>query len=171
MDDLSLKNHTCCFTGHREIGGISKIKLGIHISLAIQYCLDKGIYRFLCGGARGFDTVAAVYVHHLKATHPEVELHLILPCRDQNKGWSTEDNRRYYAIMGLADSIHYVRNTYTRSCMKERNAYMVDHSTACICFYDENQPKTGTGQTVRMAKSQGLLTLNLYSACTDSAEI
>jgi uncharacterized phage-like protein YoqJ len=162
---------TCCFTGHRAISRDEKELTSEMIKNTVRYLVRRGVRYFTVGGALGFDTVAAVYVHHLKATHPEVELHLVLPCRDQNKGWSTEDNRRYYAIMGVADSIHYIHDTYTRSCMKERNAYMVDHSTACICFYDENQPKTGTGQTVRMAKSKGLLTLNLYSACTESVEI
>jgi len=38
--------------------------------------------------------------------------------------------------------------------MKERNQYMVDNSAYCICAL--TRPVSGTAQTVRYAKQQGL---------------
>ena len=155
------RNHTCCFTGHRDMGNFSKLRLGHDIEVAVRKCLDLDIYRFLCGGARGFDAIAAAHVHRLQRTNPKIELHLILPCRDMTRGWKTEDVRLHYAILGVANSVTYLNDTYYDGCMRERNVYMIEHSTACICYYNEKNSRSGTGQTVRLAQKKGLLLTNV----------
>ena len=49
--------------------------------------------------------------------------------------------------------------------MKERNQKLVDLAdTLCICYWNENDNRSGTGQTVRMAEKKGLIIKNLCKA-------
>ena len=155
-----MRNHSCCFTGHRQIAAEDVDTLGQRIERAVLKCLELGIYRFYNGGAVGFDTVAAAHVLRLKQFHPEIELHMVLPCREQTAKWSSQQSRTHYNILSRATSVEYVSNAYTPTCMKERNYRMVEASCACICYYDPRHSASGTGQTVREAQRKGLLLLN-----------
>ena len=48
---------------------------------------------------------------------------------------------------------------YYNGCMQVRNRYLVDHSSACICYL--NNLRSGTAYTVKYAESQGLQIINL----------
>ena len=65
----------------------------------------------------------------------------------------------YRSLLSEADGIVYVTEEYTLDCMKERNFFMVDNSTYCICAFTKEI--SGTGQTVRDARQQGLEIINV----------
>ena len=154
-----MRNHTCCFTGHRDLSGLNLPLLGQKIERAILKCLELGIYRFENGMALGFDTIAALHVLRLREYHPEIKLDLIIPCRDQCKNWTTRQTVIYRDIIGQADSVTYLSDVYYDGCMRARNYRMVDDSCACICCYD-GRGRSGTAQTVNYAKKKGLLIMN-----------
>ena len=57
-----------------------------------------------------------------------------------------------------------VSQSYTKTCMKERNQRLIDLADVCVCWYDSvNRPHSGTGQTVRMAEKKGIRVINLLS--------
>lgn len=94
---------TCCFTGHRIIPAAVLPGLKEELEQAVREMVDRGVSRFLCGGARGFDTLAAQTVLQLKREYPTLELFLVLPCRDQARGWSSEEAIQYEAVRRRAE--------------------------------------------------------------------
>ena len=89
------KNKTACFTGHRQIPAEDEQKIRTRLEEVIADLISEGIGCFSCGGALGFDTVAAQAVLRAKETHPQIKLILILPFPEQGRRW-TEQNRRTY---------------------------------------------------------------------------
>ena len=53
------KTQTCCFTGHRKIPMLDRMRISRQLDTTIQKLVDEGICYFGAGGALGFDTMAA----------------------------------------------------------------------------------------------------------------
>lgn len=151
---------TCCFTGHRIIAKADQELLAAALRMEILHLYEKGITEFCTGGAKGFDMMAAEAVLALRKTQP-VHLHLILPCRDQCRGWPLSLRMRYDAILEAADSVHYIADTYTEDCMRLRNEAMVEASAYCICYLQRD--KGGTAYTVKKARQAGLEIIHLLT--------
>ena len=156
---------TCCFTGHRII----KItpELVQRLRDAVVDVIGKGVTEFYDGGAIGFDMLAAETVIELKAEYPDIKLHMLLPCpsEEQIKGWNKSQIARYEQIMQAADSVSVVSAHYTRDCMKQRNERLVELADCCICYCTNH--RSGTGQTVRMAKDKGIEVKNIFKNGSD----
>ncbi len=118
-----------------------------------------GIQGFICGGALGFDTLAAEAVLELKNHLPELTLTLALPFRGQSSRWTSINKERYIKILNSADEIIYVSEEYSPFCMRKRNRFMVEHSSVCVCFLTEADG--GTAYTVSYALNKGLNVINL----------
>ncbi len=125
---------TVCFTGHRSIPYKDAYKIPHELKAVMEQLINRGAYRFLAGGAMGFDTVAALCVCELKEKHPHIRLELILPCRDQTRLWEEDSRRLYDMILKMADCAEYVQESYSSSCMHERNRRLVDSSEVCIAY-------------------------------------
>ena len=104
----------------------------------------------------------------MREKNPEIRLILALPCRDQTGNWlklppdqATEALRAYQKIKGEADAICFVNDFYFDGCMRERNRFMIERSSFCIGYYN-GYPKSGAGQTWRMAEKAGLKLYNVY---------
>ena len=149
----------CCFTGHRKIPEDERFLLRPRLQKTIQGLLNRDITTFYCGGALGFDTLAAQAVLKARRFHPQVKLILALPCRDQAEHWREADRLLYESVKRRADDVVYLSERYTRSCMFERNRYMVDHSDVCVCYCTSDQG--GTAYTVQYARCRGVPVINL----------
>lgn len=149
-----MRDKTCCFTGHRKLPEVGRAEIALKTTEVIEELLSEGYYRFCAGGALGFDKLAALTVLLMKDLSPQIELHLILPCKDQARSWSPMDQACYLHILSRADSVTFASESYTRDCMHRRNRQLVDSSSACICYL--TRPTGGTACTVRYAQSQGL---------------
>ena len=121
--------------------------------------IEQGYRYFGCGGALGFDTLAAQTVLRLQEIYPEIRLILVLPCRDQTRGWKQADVAEYDRIMKAADKVTYTSEQYYSGCMHKRNRHLVDYSSLCICYLTEQSG--GTAYTVNYARSQGLKIINV----------
>jgi len=155
-----VKNQTCCFTGHQEID--SSIVLQLHGRLAdeiIYLICCQGVRYFVAGGALGFDTLAASTILALKPEFPEIQLILALPCKDQTRGWSDANIKKYNLIFSQADKIVYTSENRCRGCMQKRNRYLVDCSQFCVCYLTKTSG--GTAYTTNYAEKQGLIVINL----------
>ena len=153
-----MKTKTCCFTGHREIKeSIQKVVEVLKIEL--DKLIENGYCYFGAGGALGFDTIAAQTVLHLREQYPHIKLILVLPCIDQTKSWSYEDREVYEDIKQKADKVVYTSKDYSRGCMHKRNRHLVDSSSVCICYLNEN--KGGTFYTVNYANTKQLKIINI----------
>ena len=154
-----------CFTGHRSIKEpLSNLyrRLDRAIEKAIS---ENNASDFYAGGAVGFDMIAAMRVLRLKKKYRSVRLHLVLPCPipEMVTKWSDRDKITFDDILNRADSITVISDRYYDGCMRERNQRLVDLADClCICYWNKNDNRSGTGQTVRMAEKKGLNINNLY---------
>ncbi|MDE6580694.1 MAG: SLOG family protein [Ruminiclostridium sp.] len=73
--------------------------------------------------------------------------------------WKEEDKEIYESIKALADIVVYTSESYTPYCMYKRNRFLVDDSSACICYLTEKS--RGTFYTVGYAKKNNLTVLNI----------
>ena len=154
------REKTVCFTGHRKIPQKALPEVRSRLYSAVARLILDGYTDFVCGGAVGFDTLAAECVLGLKEKFPSIRLTLALPCRDQTVRWeSLQDLATYKRILGKADSVHYVQPFYTSGCMHERNRWMVDHSSVCIAYLTSK--KGGTLYTYNYAKKCAVCTINV----------
>lgn len=152
----------CSFTGHRVIADFHRERIQGLIGTAIKYAYVSGCREFLCGGALGFDTLAAKEIIKFRLSHRDVRLVLCLPCVDQADAWGEESREMYSYILESADEVIYASDSYTPICMRERNFLLASRCDILIAYY--GRQRSGTGQTVRMADSMGKEIINLYEA-------
>ena len=134
-------------------------KIAKRLEKAVIEAIEQGYRYFGCGGALGFDTLAAQTVLELKNEYPQIRLILVLPCRDQTRDWKEADIAEYERIMKAADKVTYTSEQYYSGCMHKRNRHLVDCSSLCICYLTEQSG--GTAYTVNYARSQGLKIINV----------
>ena len=157
------KHQTCFFTGHRDIVGADaqdterlQEVLREWLDRQVESMVYQGFSVFLCGGARGFDLLAAAAVLQAKHLyHPSLRLILLLPCREQTRGWNERDLALHLAVLERAEA-YYLQQDYDRACMHRRNRMLVDCSITGVAYYDERKERSGTGMTVRYAQSRGV---------------
>ena len=155
----SVRDYTCCFTGHRALPPEERGAIAYQLEQTVIMLIQAGIRFFGAGGARGFDTLAAQTILKLQRKYPHIKLILVLPCLSQTQGWRDEDIKVYESIKTAADKVTYTSEKYTQGCMHKRNRHLVDHSSICVCYLTEDWG--GTAFTVNYAKKQGLTVINL----------
>ena len=175
-------NKTCAFTGHRmhKLPGGSdeqspeRIELIKRMDDVILTLIEKmGVRHFITGMAIGVDMYAAERVLRLKDRYPDIRLEAAIPCRDQASRWSKSHRCLYERILSSCDSVTYLGQEYTSSCMILRNMYMVDNADYLFAVWDGS--KGGTGNTVKYAlkkqKHKGgitILRLDPNTLCLES---
>ena len=149
----------CCFTGHRTIEPSKSAALSAALDKHLETLVAEGFCEFRAGGARGFDTLAALRVLRLREKYPDCRLVLILPCRDQTKRWRAGERALWEQLVAEADSVHFLFESYTPECMHARNRALVDGSDLCMAYLTEN--RGGTLYTCSYALKNGVELLNL----------
>ena len=150
----NFKEKTCCFTGHRVIPTRARPWLGEELEQTLRRLIGEGVRYFGAGGALGFDTLAAGTVLRLKGEYPDVRLILVLPCRDQTRGWKEADVRRYRDILSRADKVVYTAERYSPGCMHRRNRHLVENSSVCVAYC--TRETGGSAYTAEYARQRGL---------------
>ncbi|MBR6729673.1 MAG: DUF1273 family protein [Clostridia bacterium] len=144
---------TCCFTGHRTLNLRTLPQLKQALSKSIEQLILAGYTSFGSGGALGFDLLAAEAVIKLKETYPDISLFLALPCRNQTKFWSEEQQKAYQRILSCSDEIVYTAEHYYTGCMHVRNRYLISRATCFLAYL--TQETGGTKYTVSEAEKAG----------------
>ncbi len=162
--------NSICFTGHRELSGIEKKLLAIRLSkILTKLARDHGLRDCYAGGAIGFDTVAALTVISVKRRIPELKLHLILPCENQEKSWNEEQKTAYYLVKEQADSVRVLAPFFYNGCMQMRNRELLESADLCIAYLRSGTSSGGSLNTVLQATKLGIPVINL--ADTESEEL
>ena len=155
---------TLCFTGHRKVPGksygewmgVDKVVRGV-----IRDAYDNGFRNFICGGAIGFDTLAATAVLEVMYEYTGIYLTLAIPFRNQPNRWPTEVRDKYDTIASQADKVVYVDEElgldnpgeYAANKMFIRNERMVDESSAMVaCVSDA--ATSGSSHCIKYAASK-----------------
>lgn len=160
------KQQTCCFTGHRVIPPEILPALTTELEAALHALIQQGFRYFGAGGALGFDTLAAETVLRLKAEYPHIRLILVLPCKDQTKGWPLKDVQRFQSLLGRADKVVYTAGLYQPGCMHRRNRHLVDNSAVCLAYCARSSG--GSAYTLNYARKQGLAVVQLAGSSLHS---
>lgn len=143
---------TCCFTGHRIISKSEVLRINEKLEKVCKSLIKQGYCRFICGGALGFDTIAALCVLRMRQEY-DIKLIIAVPCRNQSEHWKKSEIETYEKILGLADEVTVLSEKYTSLCMQNRNRFMVDRSSVCIAYL--NRTACGTAKTVSYAVDKG----------------
>ena len=155
---MDKRAETACFTGHR-IMKMASGEVRSRLSELLDMLIAKGVIYYGCGGALGFDTLAAEVVIEKKRVNPKVKLILVLPCQNQDAKWLPEQRARYSYIKTQADKIVYTSDTYYDGCMLKRNRHLVNNSGICVSLLERNSG--GTYYTVRYAMENNLKIYNI----------
>jgi uncharacterized phage-like protein YoqJ len=164
-----MKNKKCCFTGHRPKSlpwGYDETSADCYalkekLFAEIQNAIQNGYDHFIIGMAQGIDTYAGEVLILCKRIYPHITIEAAIPCANQSDKWSRTAIMRYENILSWCDKKTIVSKTYTSTCMLNRNKYMVDNSSMLIAVW--NGKSSGTGNTVRYAKSKNLTVVNLWN--------
>ena len=159
MNEHETLERCCCFTGHREIPSNEREALQKRLWGTLDTLIGQGVCYFAAGGARGFDTLAAQTVLALKQRHPHIRLILVLPCKDQTRGWNHADVKAYREILAQADKTVWLAERYYDGCMHVRNRRLVDHAAVCVCYL--KYAVGGTAYTVGYAREQKRRIINV----------
>lgn len=146
--EISNKEHSCCFSGHRKLPQEQLDEIGKRLKDKVIELIKQGVNTFYSGYASGFDTIAALTVNELKKEYPHIKLILVIP-------YSQEVKIPYDECICLAEK-------YRKGCFHIRNRYLVDNSSYCIYFLTKNTG--GTAYTVNYAKKQGLSVYNIFES-------
>ena len=148
-----------CFTGHRNISDETIEKLPELLEGVIEELCERGATVFRTGGARGFDTLAALKVLEMKERYPEIQLELVIPCANQTERWDMADERIYHYVMQNSDACRILFDDYIEGCMQERDRRLVEGSDVCVAFCSHN--RGGTAYTYAYALQEGIEIINL----------
>jgi len=155
------KNNTCCFTGprpHKFLFGTDEehpdcILLKSDLRKLIIMAIESNYTHFICGGAIGFDTWAAIEIIKLKKEYKQISLELAIPCKNHDSKWTISQKILLEYTKKNADTVNYISQAYFKGCMQVRNKYMVDNSGLVIASFATNG---GTGATIKYANKNNV---------------
>ena len=155
LTELNLRNHCCCFTGHRpEKLNLPEFMVHYILDQKIREAIDDGYQTFITGMARGPDIWAAELVLKYRAFGNPIRLVCAVPYKGVETRWSTEWQERYRLVLRCANEVKFICRRYSPDCFQIRNKWMVDHSDRLIAVY--NGSSGGTQNTMNYAILQGL---------------
>lgn len=155
MSEWELRQHRCCFTGHRpEKLEMAENEVVERLKKEIRTAIADGFQTFISGMARGVDLWAAEIVLVLRDEGATIRLICASPYKGSESRWSREWQERYRKVMEKADLVRFICPTYSRDCFQRRNEWMVNHSARVIAVY--NGGPGGTRNTVEYAQQHGV---------------
>ena len=155
MAERELRQHRCCFTGHRpEKLEQSESVVVEALKKEIRTAIADGFQTFISGVARGVDLWAAEIVLTLRDEGDAIRFICASPYQGFEDRWGREWQARYRRAIERADLVRFICPGYGWDCFQRRNKWMVDHSTRVIAVY--NGGPGGTRNTVEYARSRGV---------------
>ncbi|MBO5136205.1 MAG: hypothetical protein J6C17_02355 [Clostridia bacterium] len=170
MEDIKL--YTCCFFGHRKIKETDELKSKLYneIETLITY---KKVHTFLFGSKSQFDDLCYKIVTELKEKYQHIKRIYV-----RAEFPYIDDSYKNYLLESYEDTYYPSKMIDAgKAAYVERNYEMIDNSSYCICYYDENympprrknsrrdltdyQPKSGTGIAFDYARKKELNIINL----------
>ena len=154
--------HTCCFTGHRPERlpqGEGLEKLRERAGLFIRILAEQGADTFITGMARGFDLLAAELLLD-DPTLSDVRLICAIPYKGQFSEMRTlYEKKLYQRLLDTSAARVYFFESYARQCYFVRNSFMTNYSSHVLGYLKDEDTRSGTYQTVNMARKLGLDTI------------
>lgn len=154
---------SACFTGPRASKmpynetSVNHERLEKILKQEILSLIRNGVSEFYTGGQTGIDTLAALLVISLiDEIGTTAHLHLVLPFRDMQNGFTRLQRDDFEWVKRHADTVTYISEAYTLDCYRTRNRYMIGKSQYLIAVADKQTPHSGTHMTINMARKKGI---------------
>ncbi len=155
MTEDEMRQHRCCFTGHREHKlHRSEDEIRKDLEEAIRLAIKGGFTTFITGMATGVDIWAGEIVLELKCQYPELKLIAAVPFEGFEKSWDAGWQKRYHALLERADLVQYICNHYANYAFQKRNEWMVNRSSRVIAVF--NGEAGGTRNTIQYAMKKAV---------------
>jgi uncharacterized phage-like protein YoqJ len=84
----------------------------------------------------------------------DIRIIACIPCLNQDERFSRSQKEEYNRLLALADDKIVISKEYTNTCMKKRNEFMVNYSSAIVAYL--RKEKSGTSGTVNYAIKKGV---------------
>lgn len=169
---------TVCITGHRAgriapyknnpaYSGITCSAVKLMLYRYIDMAVEAGYENFISGLAGGTDLWSAEYVLMKKRRNDRIKLTAVMPFlrhaefMPEKEIFSLADVERkadFLLTVNTNPDIVYGKNAsagFSKTLYRDRNYFMVDHSSAVIAFMDSGLRHSGTFQTVNYAYRNG----------------
>ena len=161
QNEMELKKHRCCFTGHRpEKLGVTEKEAKKLLKQEITKAIEDGYTTFISGMARGIDMWAAEIVLEERKSNADIKLICASPYNGFENRWSNDEKEKYRDIIEKADYVKYVCEHYSKQCFQIRNVYMVDRSSRVIAAY--NGASGGTKNTIVYSQQKQVEVINIF---------
>lgn len=165
------KDKACCFFGHRKINETPE--LTERLEAVIESLIKENAVNIFCFGSKSeFDSLCLKVVTNLKEKYPHIKRIYV-----RAEFPYIDDSYKKYLLERYEDTYYPEKMINAgRSAYVERNYEMIDNSSYCICYYDENyappkrrnsrrdltdyQPKSGTKLAYDYAVSRRLTVYN-----------
>lgn len=170
---------TVCITGHRAgriapyknnpaYSGITYSAIKLMLYRYIDMAVEAGYENFISGLAGGTDLWSAEYILMKKRRNDRIKLAAVMPFlrhfefMSENEVFmlaNVERKADYLLTVNTNPDIVYGKNSsagFSKNLYRDRNYFMVDHSSAVIAFMDKGLRHSGTFQTVNYAYRNGL---------------
>ncbi|MDE6501994.1 MAG: DUF1273 domain-containing protein [Ruminococcus sp.] len=166
---------TVCITGHRR-NKIIPYKEDLRLTYSairlmlyryIDMAVEAGYENFISGLASGTDLWSAEYIVMKKLRNSRIKLIAVMPFLkhaefldggDRALLEKVERNADYLVNVNDNPDIVYgkrISENCSPNLYRDRNYYMVDHSSAVIAFINDSQQHSGTSQTINYAYRNG----------------
>lgn len=156
---MTMRERTCCFTGHRNISA-HEIPVAMQRTEAIvRELVAKGVIYYGVGGAVGYDTLAAQMLFDLREEFPQIRVILVYPFDWFWSQWTADQQALYRRLLPRYNKVVKVSETAHRDAYLRRDRHLVNNSAYCIAYCTRNTG--GTAYTLRYAREHGLITYNV----------
>ena len=169
---MESKEHTCCFFGHRKIEVTDELVNRLR-EVVEDLITGKKVDTFLFGSKSQFDKLCLSVVTEFKKKYPHIRRIYVRA----EFPYISEDYISY--LLKSYDHTYYPETMVNagKAVYVERNCEMIDNSSYCVIYYDENympprrkickrdlfdyQPNSGTKRVYDYAVKKGLKIVNL----------
>ena len=165
------KDKACCFFGHRKINETPELTERLE-SVIESLIKEKAVNIFYFGSKSEFDSLCLKVVTDLKEKYPHIKRIYV-----RAEFPYIDDSYKKYLLESYEDTYYPEKMIDAgKAAYVERNYEMIDNSSYCICYYDENyappkrrnsrrdltdyQPKSGTKLAYDYAVSRRLTVYN-----------
>ena len=169
---MESKEYTCCFFGHRKIEVTDELVNRLQ-EVVEDLITGKKVNTFLFGSKSQFDKLCLSVVTEFKKKYPHIRRIYVRA----EFPYISEDYTSY--LLKSYDHTYYPEMMVNagKAVYVERNCEMIDNSSYCVIYYDENympprrkickrdlfdyQPNSGTKRAYDYAVKKGLKIVNL----------
>lgn len=174
---MSVEKSACLF-GHRKISVTDDLKNRLYKEIE-NLIITDGIQNFLFGSKSQFDDLCYEIVSNLKNKHPNIQRIYV---RAEYEYIDGEGSRAYReGLKEMYEDTYYPESASGagKAVYVKRNQHMIDESSVCVVYYDENyaparrkhsrrdlfdyQPTSGTGIAYQYAVKKKKKIINIFS--------